>query len=172
MKIRLSPELSYIIGFWRKRRTKEGLGVEGSEKFLEVFSKEVIDKELTTSEKLLHDEDKVYFYHTAYRKFFQEIENEQLDRYKYLNDYAASYLAGMFDSCGGIDEKGFVYFSRMNTKDEMLLIRLGFGAKRKRDRLVIERPMALLRFIKNYVKIHASHKAFDLAGKKKRRKKS
>ena len=53
MKIKLNPELSYIIGFWRKRRANEGIGVVGSDEYLSLFSKEVIDKKLTESDKLL-----------------------------------------------------------------------------------------------------------------------
>ncbi len=166
MKIRLSPELSYIIGFWRKRRTKDGIGIYGEQTQLEIFSKGILDTGLTTPDKMLNDDDKIYFYHTAYRKFFQQIEKEQLDRYRYLNDYAASYLAGIFDSCGGIDEKGFVYLSKANKQDEMMLLRLGFGTKSKADRLVIERPVAFLTFIKNYVRIFKDHKVFGLIGKK------
>jgi len=165
MKIRLTPELSYIIGFWRKRRTKEGIGVEGDERHLELFSQQLIEQKLTTPDRLLHDSDKLYFYHTAYRRFFQEVESEQLERYKYLNDYAASYLAGTFDSCGGIDEKGYVYFTRMHTPDEMLLLRLGFGARRKDGKVIVERPVAFLAFIKNYVKLQRQHKAFEIVEK-------
>ena len=169
MKIHLTPEFSYIIGFWRKRRTSEGLGIHGDEKYLEIFSKEALQNGLTTPERFLHEGDRIYFYHTAYRKFFQEIEEQQLERFKYMNDYAASYLAGMFDSCGGIDEKGFVYLTRMSTHDEMLLLRLGFGAKRNKDMLIVERPKAFLAFIKNYVKIHSGNEAFGLVRKKRRK---
>ncbi len=161
MKIKLSPEMSYIIGFWRKRRTFEGLGIRGDAGHFEIFSKEVLDKGLITPEKILSDDKKIFFYHTAYRKFFQEIEGEQLERFKYLNEYAASYLAGLFDSVGGIDEKGFVFIDKANPQDEILLMRLGFGARWRDGKLIIERPKAFLLFIKNYVKLHAGHKVFD-----------
>lgn len=168
MKIKLTPEIAYIIGFWRKRRAYEGLGIRGLKEHIELFSKEVLDKQLTTSDKLLVDEKKVYFYHTAYRKFFQDIENEQLERFKYLNEYAASYLAGIFDSAGGIDERGLVFIDKANPIDEILLLRLGFGARWREGKLIIERPKAFLTFIKNYVKLLAGHDVFGLIGKKKR----
>ncbi|MBS3067324.1 hypothetical protein J4450_01360 [Candidatus Micrarchaeota archaeon] len=169
MKIKLTPELAYIIGFWRKRRAYEGLGVRGLKEHIELFSKEVLDRQLTTSDKLLIDDKKIYFYHTAYRKFFQDIENEQLERFKYLNEYAASYLAGLFDSVGGIDEKGFVFVDKANPADEILLMRLGFGARWRDGKLIIERPKAFLTFVKNYVKLLAGHEVFGLiAGKKKK----
>ena len=161
MKIKLTPELAYIIGFWRKRRTYEGLGVRGDSAYLEIFSKEALERNLTTSDKILTLDTRVYFYHTAYRKFFQDIEEEQLERFKYLNEYAANYLAGIFDSVGGIDDKGFVFIDRANPRDEILLMRLGFGARWRNGKLIIERPKAFLAFVKNYVKLHAGHKAFE-----------
>jgi len=161
MKIKLTPELSYIIGFWRKRRTFEGIGIKGDSTHLEIFSKEVLDKGLTTPDKLLSEDARVWFFHTAYRKFFQDVEAEQLERFRYLNEYAASYLGGIFDSVGGIDERGIVYLEKTNKQDEMLLLRLGFGSRWQKDRLAIEKPRAFLAFVKNYVKIFAGHRAFD-----------
>jgi hypothetical protein len=161
MKIKLTPELSYLIGLWRKARCQEGLGVRGGSGILEVFSKEALDKQLTTSDKFLSGEDKVYFYHTAYRKFFQQIEGEELERFKYLNEYAANYLAGMFDASGAIDERGVVSLGQASKADEMMLLRLGFVTKRRGDRLIIERPVVFLTFIRNYVKLFKDHKVFD-----------
>ncbi len=161
MKIKLTPELSYIIGLWRKSRSLEGLGVSGNDNLLEVFSKEVLEKGLTTPDKLLTEENRVYFYHTAYRKFFQQIEKEQLERFKYLNEYAANYLAGLFDAVGQVDERGIVSLRKANRQDEMMLLRLGFVTKRKDDLLIFERPVVFLTFIKSYVKIFKDHKVFS-----------
>jgi hypothetical protein len=161
MKVKLSPELSYIIGLWRKARCNEGIGVRGDKNILEIFSKEVLDKQLITPDKLLAGNEKVYFYHTAYRKFFQQVEEEQLERFKYLNEYAASYLAGMFDASGLIDDRGIVSMAAINKQDEIMLLRLGFVTKRRSDRLIIERPVIFLTFIKNYVKLFKDHKVFD-----------
>ena len=170
MKIKLTPELSYIIGLWRKCRSFEGLGVRGRKEILEVFSKEAIDNGLTTPDKILSDEKRVYFYHTTYRKFFQEVEKNQFERFKYLNDYSASYLAGMFDSAGGIDEKGIVSMGKMNKEDEMLLLRLGFKTRRNKGALVIERPLVFLAFIKNYTKLFKDDKIFKYVESKTRKK--
>src|SRR4030095_16060066 len=136
MKIKLTPELSYVIGLWRKVRTTEGLGVEGNKEVLEVFAKEALDKQLTTSEKMLSADQKAEFSHTAYRKFFQQIEAEQLERFKYLNEYAANYIAGMFDASGHIDTRGVVSIGAANKQDEIMLLRLGFVTKRRADRLI------------------------------------
>jgi hypothetical protein len=161
MKIKLSPELSYVIGLWRKARTSEGLGVEGKSELLSLFTQEALEKGLTTSDKMLTGEDKVYFYHTAYRKFFQQVEAEQLERFKYLNEYAANYLAGMFDAAGAIDERGVVSIGYATKQDEMMLLRLGFQTRRRADRLVIERPIVFLTFIRNYVRLFKGHKVFE-----------
>lgn len=161
MKIKLTPELSYVIGLWRKSRCQEGIGVFGRKEVLETFTQEVLEKGLTTSDKLLTADEKVYFYNTAYRKFFQQIEAEQLDRFKYLNEYAASYLSGMFDASGSIDEKGIVSLFHANKQDEMMLLRLGFVTKRRAERLIIERPAVFLTFIRNYVKIFKGHRIFS-----------
>ena len=161
MKIKLTPELSYLIGLWRKNRTIEGIGVRGDENILAVFSREVLEKQLTTPDKLLSEGNRVFFYHTSYRKFFQQIEKEQLERFRYLNEYAANYLAGLFDANGAIDEKGIVSISNLSPNDVMMLLRLGF-VTRKRARIhVIDRPVVFLTFIKNYVKIFKNHKVFD-----------
>jgi len=170
MKIKLTPELAYIIGFWRKRRTFEGVGIRGEKQHLETFSSEVIGKGLTTPDKLLSEDNRVWFFHSAYRKFFQDIEAGQLERFRYLNEYAANYLGGMFDSVGGIDERGIVYLEKTNKQDEMLLLRLGFGSRWQKDRLVVEKPRAFLAFIKNYVKIYAGHRVFEYVKNNGRKK--
>ncbi|MBD3210069.1 hypothetical protein GF318_01690 [Candidatus Micrarchaeota archaeon] len=161
MKIKLTPELAYLVGLWRKARTSEGVGVQGNEQLLETFSTEAIEKELTTTDKLLTEEDKAYFYHSAYRKFFQCVEKEQLERFKYLNEYAANYLAGLFDAVGHVDEKGIVSLGDMSKQDQVMLLRLGFGSRRRGKRLVIERPLVFLAFIRNYVKVKKGHRVFD-----------
>ncbi|MDD5337071.1 MAG: hypothetical protein PHS02_01160 [Candidatus ainarchaeum sp.] len=170
MKIKLTPELSYLIGMWTRRRTKEGLGVEGGKEIQEIFAQKLLEQGLTTSDRLLSDENKVYFYHGKYRKFFQEIENEKLERYKYINEYSANYLAGLFDAVGGITEGGVVYLERFGGIDEMLLMRLGFPVKKMDGKMLIGRPKAFLLFIRNYTKLFANHPIMAVAGKRRRRK--
>lgn len=172
MKVKLTPELAYLIGLWRKCHSREGLGVFGEEEILQLFSKTVLELGLTTSDKLLSEDKKVYFYHSAYRKFFQEVEEDQFERFKYLNEYAANYLAGLFDAVGEIDDKGIVYLKKANRNDEMLLLRLGFGTRWTNDYLVIKKPKAFLAFIKNYVKRFSNHPAFEYLKATKRIKKT
>jgi len=171
MKIKLSPELSYIIGLWRKSKSFEGIGVRGKKELLEIFTKEVIENKLTLPNKILSDEKMVYFYHTAYRKFFQEIEKNQLERFKYLNDYSASYLAGMFDAVGNIDEKGVISMDKMKYEDEMMLLRLGFKTRRQQGVMVIDRPLVFLAFIRNYTRLYKDNKIFEYVESKTSKKK-
>ncbi len=168
MKIKLTPEISYLIGLWRKCRSFEGLGVKGKAEVLEIFSKEALTQGIITSNKILTGDDKVYFYHSAYRKFFQDVEKNQLERFKYLNDYAANYLAGLFDAVGNIDGKGVVSLSKINKGDEILLLRLGFNIKRRSGVLVFERPLVFLAFIKNYTRLFKGNKIFEYVNPKKR----
>ena len=172
MKIKLSPELSYLIGLWRKSKSFDGLGVRGKKELLEIFSKEAIDNKLITSDKILYDETQVFFYHTAYRKFFQEIEKNQLERFKYLNDYSASYLAGMFDAVGNIDEKGIISIDKMNRQDDMLFLRLGFKTKKVPGTRIMERPLVFLAFIRSYTRLYKSSKIFDYVESKSKKRKN
>lgn len=162
MKIKLTPELAYLIGLWRKTRSYEGIGVHGDQSLLEVFTKEILDQKLTTTDRIVSEEKRVYFFHTAYKRFFAEVEKEQLERFKYMNEYAANYLGGLFDGIGEIDEKGVVWLSRLNRQDEMMLLRLGFGTKPRGDKRILEKPVLFLAFIKNYVKLKKDLKAFEL----------
>lgn len=169
MKIKLTPELSYLIGLWCKSRAFDGLGVRGEQKILEVFSKEALTLQLTTPDKLLTNDRQVYFYHTAYRRFFAEIEKEQLDRFRYLNEYSANYLAGIFDAVGDISTDGIVTIGRLGSEDELLLLRLGFNTKRRKERVMIERPVLFLTFIKSYVKIFKEHPIMEKIEKLKKK---
>lgn len=170
MKIKLTPELSYLIGFWSKRRCKEGIGVEAPKNLQEIFVQCVLEQGLTTSDKMLFDEKKVYFYHNKYRKFFQEIESEKFDRYKYINEYSASYLAGIFDAVGGITDKGIVYLSKFGDDDELLFLRLGFPTIKKEGRMLIGKPKAFLVFIKNYTKVFTNHPIMNMLKIKEQKK--
>ncbi len=168
MKVKLTPTLAYIIGFWRKRKCKEGLGIYGTREFQEIFSTTVFEEKLTTPNEMLTREDNSFFYHTAYKKFFLEVENEQLERFKYHNEYAAYYLAGWFDSDGAISDKGIVYLHKVSDKDEMLFLRLGFPLRKKGEYFMIEKPRAFLLFIKNYVKKFKDHPVFALIKEQKK----
>ena len=207
MKAKLTPKIAYLIGLWKARRTKEGIGIGGNQKICNIFiehaikagvaqadkiqirepepeekkeddrqegglkaevkteeledkteeNKEVpavaIEKKEEITEVVKKNDDtpataqeekkefqaemrkprttKVFFYHSAYRAFFDDVVKNRLERFKYKNEFAAQYLAGMFDGCGGVGKKEEIaYFSSLDKTDEMILLRLNFRLKR------------------------------------------
>ncbi len=152
MRIRLTPELSYILGLWRHRKIPTGIGIRGNPQLLAVFSDAVLKEGLTEPGKLLSDKDTVYFYHSAYKRYLTELENEIPDRFRYKNEYSQAYLAGLFDARGGFTETGLPYIARADAKDEMVLLRLGFRCELIRDKLLIKDPRFLL-YIKPWVRL-------------------
>jgi hypothetical protein len=180
MKLKLTPKLSYIIGLWKETRTTEGIGVYGTEEHLSLFTKAVLDAGLTEPTRLLasgpkepaeptegkpmEEEDPfepeksaVYFYHTSYRKFFQKVVDDELERFKYKNEYSGNFLAGIFDAVGTITKDGKVYLSRCTQKDEMLLYRMGFNPIRRGKLVYFTRPKKFLAYIKPLTKKFKGH---------------
>lgn len=156
MKINLTPQLAYLIGIWKTRRTKEGIGifVKGDE-LKGIFMQTVLKLGLTTPEKLQVEEAKVYFYHSAYLAFFEKVVAEELERFKYKNEYAANYLAGMFDAVGGETKEGSLFLENGTREDEMLLLRLNFRAKKMGKRIFIYSADEFWAFVKPYSKFFA-----------------
>ncbi|MBN2122245.1 hypothetical protein JW721_04295 [Candidatus Micrarchaeota archaeon] len=164
MKLKLTPQLSYFIGLWKEKRGKEGIGVYGDEEFLSIFAKAALEFKLTEPNKLLtaqeegeEEQGTLYFYNSAYRKFFQGIINDELERFKYRNEYSASFLAGLFDATGGISKDGKVFLSRCTQKDEMVLYRLGFNPVKRMGKLYFTKPLKFLAYIGPFTKKYGDH---------------
>ncbi len=153
MKLKLTPEIAYIIGLWKGARTPSGIGVRGGEGLLSVFSSVVLKAGIAEHGKMLADGDSVYFYNTAYRKFFQKVLDEEEERFKYKNEYSASFMAGLFDAVGGIGEDGTVFFRRITPADAMVLYRLGFNTLKRAGRVYMVRPAKFLAYIKPFTKL-------------------
>lgn len=153
MKIKLTPRLAYLIGLWKARKTKEGIGVSGKIEIRDIFLREVLGMKLTEAKKVQVQENMIFFYHSAYRAFFQEVVKNQIERFKYKNEYAARYLAGMFDGFGGMSrDKKHAYFAEGTFQDEMLLLGLGFKVGRRGKKVIVGRPKKFLAFIRPYLK--------------------
>ncbi len=154
MKPRLTPELAYVIGLWKTRRTKEGIGVKGSKELLSSFVKGVLEAGLTTPDKLLTDKNKVYFYHSKYRKFFQDVLKREKEVFRYKNDYSAAFLAGLFDARGGFSRDGkTVYIANADVMDELVVLNAGFKGKLIKDKLIIVDRDSFIKFIGRYAKM-------------------
>lgn len=158
MKISLTPGLAYVIGLWRARKTSEGIGIEGNQRIRDIFLVQVLAQKIAEPDKIQLKEDKLFFYHSAYRAFFDDVVKNQLERFAYRNDYSASYLAGMMDGFAGIkdDKEGkMIFFPKASASDEMLLLRLGFRAKRSGGKLMVISGDELLAFVKGKLKFLA-----------------
>ncbi len=151
MKIRLNPELSYIIGLWGYSRSSKGIGVRGSDGLIETFVKACLDLKLTEMNKVLYGENEAFFYNSAISKFMAQVWAERTERFKYGNEYASAYLAGLFDSVGGI-EGGRIALRKIDVVDKTLLSNLRMLPDERRGGVLVGKEKAFLKFISPYVK--------------------
>jgi hypothetical protein len=142
MKFSMSPGRAYLLGLWKGRRTKEGIGVEGHRELCEAFLKGCLDEKFCQPDKVKFIEGpvfKCYFYNTALRAWLDSELQKREERLRYKNEFAANYFAGLFDAKGGFAQAGkseipYVIGDRV---DEMVLLRLGFRAKKERGKIAI-----------------------------------
>lgn len=153
MRLRLTPTLCYIIGMWKHVRTHEGIGIVGNEEMKAAFLAKVIEAGLTTPDKVIVEENAAFFYHTAYKAFFEKIIKEQTERLCHANDFSAAFLAGLYDANGEIEE-GRLCLKKWDKKDEMVLLRLNFLAKKVGKCLLIGPKDLFLKFTKNWRQVH------------------
>src|SRR3989338_9197372 len=145
MKFTLSPSRAYLLGLWKGRRTKEGIGVEGHAEVCEVFIKLCLDEKIAQADKIqLRDGEvpgakKCFFYNSALRAWLDGEMKKRDERFRFRNDFAAGYFAGAFDARGGfvpVGGKEIPYFFG-DSVDEMVLLRLGFRARRERGKVAV-----------------------------------
>ncbi len=151
MKIKLTPQLSYCLGLWKYSRTSEGLGVAGNADLQQAFLSAAIASGLTSPDKIQIKGEKTFFYHTAYRAFFEKTLERQDEAFSHANDYAAAFLAGLFDAVGGIHD-GQTGLSRWDKRDEIVLLRLNFRTKKAGHVLWIAPADQFLKFTNIWVR--------------------
>ena len=149
MKIRLTPELSYIIGMWSVRKSNVGIGVRGLPHVREYFVKAVLETGLSTSSKILFSGKKAYFYHSGYKKFFNDVENELDKRFKSRNNFSRAFVAGMFDAAGKMEGDIPKMFG-IGLDKQLLIERLGFRLVKSGKYLIPSPPREFIEFIKPY----------------------
>ncbi|VVC01220.1 Uncharacterised protein [uncultured archaeon] len=142
MKFTMNPARAYLLGLWKGRRTKEGVGVEGHREVCEAFLKTCLDEKLAEPDKVKYLEGpvhKCYFYHSALRAWLDEEMEKRGDRFRFKNEFAASYFAGLFDGKGGFAASGDgdIPYIVGDEVDEMVLLRLGFRAKKEGSKIGI-----------------------------------
>ena len=131
MKIKFNPNVAYLTGLWKSRKIREGVGISGDSEAQQIFVSEAIKTLGIPPDKMQVKGSKVFFYHSAYRKYFENVVDEELEIFKWCNAFALNFIAGIFDGCGVVDdERGAVFFTRVTDADQMLLERLGLGTKR------------------------------------------
>jgi hypothetical protein len=152
MKIKLTPKISYLVGLWKYARTSEGLGVQGSEELQQAFLSAAINAGVASADKIQIKENKTFFYHSAYRAFFEKTLLREDEAFCHANDYAAAFLAGLFDAVGGVHD-GQTGLSRADKRDEIVLLRLNFRAKKASGVVWIAPADQFLKFIKAFTRV-------------------
>lgn len=148
LKLRLTPEISYFLGFWCHSKTKEGIGVVGKER-IERFVEISLKMSLTEPNKILIEGRKAYFYNSRLLKFLIRLEEKKHERFKYHNEYSGNYLAGLFDSVGTFKE-GVALLRKWCRKDEIILSNLGFRFEKIRGNVLPMPNKYFLKFILPY----------------------
>lgn len=142
MKITTNPSRAYLLGLWKGRRTKEGVGVEGHREVCEAFLKLCLDEKLCLPSKVKFEEGaitKCYFYNSAVRSWLDKEMGKREERLRFKNGFAANYFAGVFDAKGGTWDDGKEKFCYIigDSVDEIVLLRLGFRVKKERGKIAI-----------------------------------
>jgi hypothetical protein len=158
MKIKLEPSIAYLVGLWKARKIPIGLGIgtEGDEVLSVLFAQKCAEKLNIPQSNFKFERGGVFFFHSAYRKYFQDVEEEALYLFRKKNETAASFLAGYFDGAG-IIEKDRICFARARDTDQALIERLGFKTVFRSGRLYIVKPMEFIIFVLPFIS-HLEHK--------------
>ncbi|MDW8033886.1 MAG: hypothetical protein RMI79_02935 [Nitrososphaerota archaeon] len=130
--MKLTKELAELIGFWKMRRTRKGVGVIGDLKIQEKFVKKVLELKLVPPEKIIADKKAVWFSHIKIKNFFEKTIKNQAEIFDRRNNLSAAYLRGMYESTG----EGPV-IRKASLQDQLLIERLGFTTKNKGSTVLI-----------------------------------
>ena len=149
MKIKLDTKLAYLIGLWKARKTTIGLGVGGDEQINQIFIEKSAERLGVSPNNFKFEGKRVFFFHTAYRKYFQETEEGELDIFRRKNEVASAFLAGYFDGNGGIEgeRNDRIYLSRAGDNEKALIERLGFKTVFRSGKLYMIKPKEFIFFI-------------------------
>lgn len=169
MKLKLTPQLSYLIGLWKYRRSAEGLGAQGLDEMCQVFAAELVNCGIAKPEEVKVEGGKVYTYHSAYRKFFEDTLARQDEVFKYNNDYSAAFYAGLFDAVGG-ENAGKVFLARADNADEICLMRMNWKVVRTGGKIWIGPADQFRAWIRQYKKVELPQKMVEASGRSTRGK--
>ena len=127
--MKLNEKIAYMIGLWKMRRTKEGVGIVGPMKVQERFIKAAIDLGIPPK-KIKVEKNRVVFHHIKMKNFFEKVVANLHDLLR-PRKFAAAYLRGLWESTGsGRCLEG-------TFADQMLIERLGIYTRKEGKRIRI-----------------------------------
>lgn len=129
MAFKLTSEACYMAGLMNRSHEKGKVEISTSktaieERFIEIAVKRLkIDPTKITIEQA-EGRRNIIFYHSKVAKELQQIREKELFLFKKLNELSRSYVAGIFDSSGHLQE-GKIKINGLSPKDRVMLDNLG-----------------------------------------------
>ena len=151
MPLRFTPEIAYLLGMWLHAPYRKGVGVKGRE-CSNVFVDILLKNGLNPPDKLTIGKDYAFAYNPRLKNALSRLAASREHRFKYVNDFSASYFAGWFD-CRGVVRPPTVILEHADKVDDMLLTRLNFVTTFSKGKIIISKSLPFLRFIRNYVRV-------------------
>jgi hypothetical protein len=154
-KLAMSPDMSYMLGICSYGAEEPSIRVVSrSEAVIERFIRIAISELGVEPQKIVIGEEpeggsevhSALFYHSTAKRLMKKALEEREQLFKYKNDYAGSYLAGLFDARGHGSPKAIISGVRDMT-DIIILERLGFRVNRSGK---VQNANDYLKFIKPY----------------------
>ncbi|MCL5117390.1 MAG: hypothetical protein M1124_00995 [Candidatus Marsarchaeota archaeon] len=151
-KQKLNPEICYLIGLCDRR--KDSLYVSSNEDaVIERFVKILIEEFGIAPGKIsvsAHGKETIaYTYNSRAMKFLKDVLKRRHEVFKYANEYAANYFAGLFDARGYVSERLFE-LRPLDLADQRILENLNFHLKTHGGGRMVVEAGAFRAFIKNY----------------------
>ena len=155
-KLKLNPDICYVLGIFsgnRPERSGPIVLLTTSERTLEKFVSICVNCLGVQPNKFSISENEGLFqvslYHSKLRKLFESSLKRRLTIFRWANEYSANYLAGLFDSNGGMDSYG-LYIKRLSLADSQLMENLGIHTSQKGAKSYIRNTGALIALIKSF----------------------
>ncbi len=152
-KLKLNPRVAYFMGLYSTGKDKAvGITSEDGE-VIAKFVKIAIDEFEVEPNKILFEQrgraQRAYFYNSKLKKLLDNALERKSVTFKYKNDYAAGYVAGLFDIDGGKDGRG-LFIKDYDDTDFLLIENLGFHTMAHGNKLYIKNARTFLDFIKKF----------------------
>jgi hypothetical protein len=131
----MSPDMSYMLGLCSLGKDEPSISaVSRSDEVIERFVRMALGEFGIDPQKIVVTETedglkKVLFYHSTAKRLMMRALDEREHIFKYKNEYAASYLAGLFDARGHGSPRGIIAGVR-DMVDIIIMTRLGFRVSR------------------------------------------